>query len=42
MVENRKNYCLSKIKEKYQSHVKLMIASSTRKTIRYIWYPTSK
>ncbi len=31
MVENRKDYRLSKIKAKYQSHEKLLIASSARK-----------
>ena len=36
MIENRKDYRLSKIKAKYQSHEKLLIASSARKTIRYI------
>lgn len=36
MIENKKNYKLNKIKEKYKSHEKFIIAASARKTIRYI------
>ena len=36
MNEDRKKYKLSKLEEKYKSHEKFIIASSARKTIRYI------
>jgi hypothetical protein len=35
-LSDRKKYKLKKYAEKYKSHERLMIASSTRKTIRYI------
>lgn len=35
-ISDRKKYKLNKYAEKYKSHERLMIASSTRKTIRYI------
>ena len=35
-LSDRKKYKLRKYAEKYKTHERLMIASSTRKTIRYI------
>ena len=35
-LSDRKKYKIKKYAEKYKSHERLMIASSTRKTIRYI------
>ena len=35
-LSDRKRYKLNKYAEKYKSHERLLIASSTRKTIRYI------
>ncbi len=35
-LSDRKRYKLNKYAEKYKTHERLLIASSTRKTIRYI------
>ena len=40
-LSDRKKYKLKKYAEKYKSHERLMIAASTRKTIRYIERNTS-
>lgn len=40
-LSERKTYKLKKYAEKYHTHEKLLIASTTRKTIRYIEKNTS-